>query len=265
MIALNEILKNKELFENKYKLMGKKVDLDKIIKLEQSFIAKDKLANELRSMCNKRCSEIADAVNLNKDIAQEIKEINKLDRKINSLCKASKKAMAKINARLTKLPNLPQEDNLLSLSIKTHSNPQTKTMFLKDLTNNDCFSISNLSEKKYFRSLQKIVFKKEDLPRLIKLKSNSKHNFLWLCTQNSTEIFDNLQNLLVEIAQFLFKKSIKFLKKDCSKELFAWLSDGTRVSVEFLGEYVSRDYSIKFYDKQLDMTKFVQMIRITIF
>ena len=49
MIALNEIISNKELFEIKYKLMGKNFNLDKIINLEKNFIFLDKKANESTS------------------------------------------------------------------------------------------------------------------------------------------------------------------------------------------------------------------------
>ena len=37
MIALNEIMSNKEKFEHKYRLMGKNICLDKIIKLEENY------------------------------------------------------------------------------------------------------------------------------------------------------------------------------------------------------------------------------------
>ena len=72
MIALNEILNNKKLYEEKYKLIGKRYNLDKIIASEEKFIILDRQNNENRAKCNKLCSQVADLVNSNQSTSEII-------------------------------------------------------------------------------------------------------------------------------------------------------------------------------------------------
>lgn len=260
MIALNEIISNKEKFEQKYRLMGKNICLDKIIKLEEVFIKLDKKANELRSNCNKLCSEIAELVNSNKDTKEAILNINKLDREIISLEKKSNKAMNKINKILKKLPNPSLEENVLNIAVKTNGNQTTKDEFIAFLNEISTIKDINYSTIKYLNSFKKAVFKAELLPIFVK----NKNKFLLLCGSNGLEILEKIQQNLSSGAKYLIIKSIKSLKKTSSKELYATLFDGTSVCVEFSGEFVSREKSIKLYDKNLDMTKFVNLIQISI-
>ena len=95
MIALNEIISNKNLFEEKYKLMKKNIKLDKIIQLEENFIILDKKANELRANCNKLCSEIAELVNSNSDTTEALSKINMLEKQISRLEKNHQKQWQK--------------------------------------------------------------------------------------------------------------------------------------------------------------------------
>ena len=263
MIALNEIISNKTLFEEKYKLMGKNICLDKIIQLEEDFIVLDKKANELRSTCNKLCSEIAELVNSHLDTTEAIAKINMIDKQISILENKSSKAMNKINKRLKNLPNLPLEDNVLNIPIKTKNTASTKENFVSELEKLAEINTVSMNEKQYIKSLKKVVFKAEDLPKLIKLNSHKDKYFL-LCGTNALEFFEKLEKLLSIHSKYLVLKSIKFIKKPNSKELFATLSDKTNISVEFSGEFVSRENSIKLYDKNLDMTKFVNFVKITI-
>ena len=264
MIALNEIISNKEKFDKKYKFMGKKVKLDKIISLEEDFIKLDKKANELRSNCNKLCGEIAKLINLKCDTSDAILKINSLDKEIISLEKKSSKAMSKINKKLKKLPNPSLEDNALNIPIKTKNTDFSKKDFLEFLNQISDIQNTNQSYKKYIASLEKIVFKAENLPQIIKLKGSKKQKFIILCGLDALEILNNIQNILTDNAKYLINKSSKQLKKESSKELYSTLSDGTFVTVRFSGEFISREKSIKLYDKNLDMTKFVNIIKLTI-
>ena len=264
MIALNEIISNKEKFDSIYMTMGKNIKLDKIISLEEEFIKLDKKSSELRSECNKLCSEIAELVNSNSDTNNAISKINSLDKDIIKLEKKSEQAMKKINKKLSKLPNVPLEDNKLNVAVKTKNTNFSKDDFIKLI--NEIAEIETVSQnyKSFINSLKKVVFKAENLPKSIKLKGSRKQKFVLLCGTNAIEILNNLQKTLSENAKYLTIKSIKSLKKESSKELYATLSDGSFVSVRFSGEFVSRENSIKLYDKKLDMTKFVNLIKITI-
>lgn len=263
MIALNEILTKKEYFEQKYKLMKKKVYLEKIIKLEEKFIVLDKKANNLRSECNKLCGEFSKIIEKGENSSAEILKINKLDKEINQISNRSQKSMKKINTLLQKLPNPASDDNILSIAIKTKQKDFSKNDFIGALSKISNIENIDLSEKKYYSSLKKIVLKAENLPKLTRLaKSN---DIILMCEpKNINEYYKKVQDLLTQNAKYLVLKSIQRLAKNSSKTLVSTLYDGTFLTIDLLGEYVSRENSIKFYDKNLDMTQFVNMIKISI-
>ncbi len=263
MIALNEILSDKEYFEQKYKLMGKKINLDKIIKLEEKFIVLDKKANELRSNCNKLCGELSKNIETTTNKAEFVSEINKLDKETEKISSKSQKSMRKINKLLKKLPNPALEDNILNISIKTKASNLTKQDFIKMISDFAKPEKINSNDKNYFESLKKVVFKAENLPKLASL--NESNEFVLLGDSKTIKDFlEKIQFYLSQSAKYLVVKSIKQLNKQSAKTLLATLSDGTFLNIDLLGEYVSREKSIKFYDKSLDMTQFVNMLKISI-
>ena len=266
MIALNEILNNKKLYEEKYKLIGKRYNLDKIIASEEKFIILDRQNNENRAKCNKLCSQVADLVNSNQSTSEIIFEINKLDKKIMKGEKQSARAMQKINRNLKKLHNLPLEQNTLNEHIKTTVDANFSTNdFLAELAK--ISEINNFSDSpsRFLNSQKNVVFKAESLPIITKCRTlKSKQTMVIFCDKNAIQLFDNFVEMLSKKCKFLIIKSIKLLKKDSAKEVLCMLENGTNIDIEFLGEYVSREKMIKYYDKSLDMTKFVSMIRIIV-
>ena len=172
MIALNEIIQNRELFEEKYKLMGKKASLDKIIKLEQKFIVLDRKANELRSNCNKLCGEFAEVIKANKNSSLELIKINKLNKESEYFSKKSLQSMKKINSLLKKLPNPALDNNTLNISIKTKLTNFSKSDFISKIEEFSTIETNNISEKPFYNSLKKVVLKAENLPKITKLKAN---------------------------------------------------------------------------------------------
>lgn len=263
MIALNEIISNKEKFEQTYKKMGKNIKLDKIISLEEEFIKLDKKSNELRSKCNKLCSEIAELVDSGTSTANAISKINEIDKNIIKLEKKSSTAMKKINKKLKKLPNLPLDENILNIAVKTKTTKFSKNDFICFLEQFSKIEKVNQNYKNYLNSLKKIVFKAETLPKIIEI-NGSKQQIIILCGTNAIEILKKIENILTENAKYLTIKSIKSLNKESSKEFCATLSDNTFICVKFSGEFVSREKMIKLYDKNLDMTKFINTIKLSI-
>lgn len=263
MIALNEILSKKDKFEQKYKLMKKNIKLDNIIKLEEKFIVLDKKANEIRSKCNKLCGEFSKLIESDENTSEAILEINKLDKYANDLLSKSQKSMKKINSKLKKLPNPALDDNVLNISLKTKPAEYLKTDFISELEKFSAADEIDMSEKNYYSSLKKVVLKAENLPKIIKLSKQNK--YILMCKPNDLKTnIEKIQDILTLNAKYLVVKSIQHLVNDSSKTLISTLSDGTNLTIDILGEYVSREYSIKFYDKNLDMTQFVNMIRIII-
>ena len=266
MIALNEILNNKKLYEEKYKLMGKRYNLNKIIASEEKFIVLDRQNNENRAKCNRLCSQVADLVNNNQSTSELIFEINKLDKKIMKGEKQSARAMQKINRNLKKLHNLPLEQNTLNEHIKTTVDANFSTNdFFAELAKISEINNFSASLSRFLNSQKNVVFKAENLPIITKCRAiKSKQTMVIFCDKNAIQLFDNLVEMLSKKCKFLIIKSIKSLKKDSEKEVLCTLENGTNIDIEFLGEYVSREKMIKYYDKSLDMTKFVSMIRITV-
>lgn len=264
MIALNEIIDNKQWFYEKYELAGKRVNLEKIVFLEQKLLRLNKSISELRANCNKLCSQVADEINLGNDSSNLIKHINALDLKISSLEKKSERILKKINRQLSKLPNLPIDENTLNIAIPTHQNPSyTKNDFIRDISKICKIQKSNSNFKKCIKSMQNVVIKNENLPQIFQL--NKKQNeILILSNSQSLDIYNSVVELLKQNSKFLFNKSIKYLNYQSSKEFVAIFCDNFKVEASFLGEYVSRNIGLKFYDKKLDMTKFVNMIRIKV-
>ena len=176
MIALNELIKNKEEFAKRYELMGKKYNLDKIVDLEQKFIVIDQKKNTARATSNKLCSQVADLINNNKSTIELIQQINQLDKQILHDEHKSSKAMAKINKHLSKLPNLPIDDNILNISYKTSANPDfTFNQFMQELSKiAKPISIKN-SPERYLKSIRNRVIKHENLPQCMLFQSKKYH------------------------------------------------------------------------------------------
>lgn len=263
MIALNEIIKNKDWFEKKFALMGKSFNLDKIIHLENKFIDIDAKANKLRSECNKLCAQVADIINSENNANDLIKKINSLDKTILQLEKKSSRAMTKINRLLSKLPNPAIGTNTLNLVIPSKENKDfTHISFLKELENIVNLSQINIPMKKYINLQKNAVLKENNLPfGLIKHTKNSFEIMLFL--DGSAEyVQSQIESIFKSNAKYFIDKSVESLNKKANREFLAILSNNSRITIEILGEYVSREIGLKFYSTQTDMTKFVKMIRI---
>lgn len=262
MIALNEILKNKNRYLNTYQSMGKNIKLDKIVNLEEKFIIIDDRKNTNRAKCNKLCSQVADIINNGDTPKNLINQINQLDRQISRDELKSKRAMKKINKLLAKLPNIPCSNNLFHLVLKSKND---KVFKFNDFKN----EISKITKPNYesqikLKQFKNRVLKLENLPQQLHFEKRNSLDIIFLLDTNANIIFDNLTSLLVNNASFVIEKSINKLNKASAKEIIATLSDNAKVSMQFIGEYLSRDLSLKYYDKSLDMTRFINIIKINI-
>lgn len=263
MIALNEILKNKDKYIERYKLMDKNVNLDKIISLEQKFIIIDDRKNQNRAKCNKLCSQVAEIINNDNTPQDLIKQINKLDKYIRQDEIKSKRAMAKINRHLSKLPNIALDKNTLNLVLKSQNNKEFNISNLIGQIPNISIE-QNINIHRYLKTLKNRVLKLEELPQSTQFDNKKGIEILMLLDINARHVFENLNSILVCNAQHVIDTSIKQLDKNTSKQIIALLNDNTRVELQYVGEYISRSLNIKYYDKTLDMTRFVNIIKIKI-
>ena len=266
MIALNEILKNKNDFIQRYKIMGKAYNIDKIVNLEEKFIEIDSRKNANRAKCNKLCSQVADVINNGQNVDSLINEINNLDKSVIKDEIKSQKAMSKINKLLKKLPNPAIDDNILNLSLKTTPNQNFgKKDFIQELNNiAKPSTLNKITTKKFLSRVKNRVLKIENLPLIFAYEKKSNAEFILLLDDSAKTQYDKLISILANNAQYVFNKTIKVLNKSSSKEAKVILCDGTLINIQFTGEYISREIGLKLYDKNIDMTKFINIIRIQV-
>lgn len=262
MIALNEIVKNKEYFINKYKQMGKSANLDSIVFLEEKYSKLQLEAKNNRSNCNKLCSQVAEQINDKKDVSVLISQINTLDNFINKQTKILDKMYAKINKKLRKLHNPARCENLLNLHIKTKAKDYSVLNFINEINKISTINIINDSIKKYLKTREDYVFTADNLPMIIKYKNKIT---ILATKEDCIQIYDNLVKQLKDNSKVLIQKSIRQLKKQSTDEYRATLSDNSVIDLRLVEEFYSREYSLKYTDKKSDMSKFLNQIDINIY
>ena len=262
MIALNELIKNSEEFNKKYKLMGKRINLDSILLLEKKFSKLQLKLNTDRSTCNKLCSSVAEMINNNKDTSEIINEINTLDKHINRDTTKLNKMYKKINTKLSKLPNLAKNDNVLNIHIKTKAQDFTINDFVSEIS--QIAKIQNLSEttKQYLKDKESQIFEMANLPIIIQYKNKIS---ILLTKKEVFNAYDKLVKALKDNSRILIQKSIKSMKKESSEEYRAVLSDKSIIDLKLIEEFNTREFGLKYHDNETDMSKFLNQIDINIY
>lgn len=262
MIALNEIVKNKENFEKKYQQMGKRVNLNSIVFLEEKYSKLQLEAKENRTNCNKLCSTVADEINQGKDVGELIAKINSLDKLICKQTKTLEKMYAKINKKLRKLHNPAKGENLLNLHIKTKAKEYSIVDFVEAIGKISVVNITDKSIKNYLKTREDYIFSVDNLPIVLKYKN--KYTIL-ASKDDCIKIYDTLVKQLKDNSKVLIQKSIRQLKKPSTEEYRATLSDNSVVDLKLVEEFYSREYSLKYTDPKSDMSKFLNQIDINIY
>jgi len=259
MIALNEIIKNREIFEYKYKLKGQKVALDKLFHFAADMKKLQLKTEALRADCNKLCGMLAIEKNKKANILPLLKDIKALDKQINQNNKRLESINKKINIILKKLDNLPLDENQENILIKTGGTRCLKNEF-------DEFVNQILPTKKTNLNI---------LNQLISLKNinssaefeiyHCKDGYLILTTQENAHLTkETILNFLKLKSKSITKASIKDLSKQSAQTYIVQLNNQDTLYIEFIGEYLTREYKIKYHDKSSDMTKFINQINIYI-
>ena len=258
MIALNEIIKNREVYERKYRIKGCKVDFEKIFSLTN--IMKDlQLATEaLRADCNKLCGSVADYRNQNKDVKIVVREIKKIDKTIDFNTKKLFKINKNINLLLKSLDNLPVHENM---------NDEV-------LCSNDNQELTQKTIEAFVESLEKVEIVDYDIDKQMQYMQNmilDNPNQIYKCKNGylfvtSHDRFDLLQKSLIEFfkdnASKLIRKGVADLSKQSSDSYVAEFSTNSTLLIEIIDEFLSREYKIKYHDDKIDMTKFVKQINL---
>lgn len=261
MIALNEIIKNKELFEKKYALRGKHYDLDKVVSLEKNSRTLQQSTEKMRADCNKLCEKIAMLYNNNEfdDMNLVLEQIRKLDKTISKNTKIYNKRLNKINKIISKFDNIPDFDNQDNIEIVASGGGLDILKLEKFLEQYQNLSYENLSAEKYTKSLENVIA--DNLPVIKKCKNGY---VLFFDYANFESFQAELLKFLKENAQKIVKPACKNLQKQAAAEYLVSLSDKKLLDVVVIREFLARQYKIKYHDKQSDMTKFVSQINIYI-
>jgi len=257
MIALNELIKNRELFERRYLLKGKKVSLNKIFLLEQKRKKLQLETESMRATCNKFCGQIAEKRSSSEDISTLISEIEDIDKNITKNSKILLGQTLKLDKMLQKLHNLPDDENQSNLQLETLGKSSS-------LQNLETFLNKIAQILPYDESINKLLKKKQnylfsELPTIAKCSDG----FMILLKKDQfeeikTKILDYFKNN----AQHIIKFSIKKLPKHCTDAYLVHLDKALSLDIEIVKEFESRKYKIKYRDVQADMTKFVCQINI---
>lgn len=260
MIALNELLDNFDKYQTAYLLIGEKANLKTFVRLENKLKNAGLKFENTRALCNKKCGELIKLQANNQDTKAELKEILLLDKKALNYQKKFNKINSKINAKLKRLKNLPDNDNLMNLQVETLNITSTLydlNQFLK--ANFKCNTVSNLTTENFIKGESEKLIEENNLPCV----NFCKNGIVLLCTcENTQTILNNLLEYFKSHSISLIEHSIKYLKKSSAQEFLIHLNKNLYVELELKKEYFSRDYKIKYRDSKTDMTKFVNQINI---
>ena len=259
MIALNELLKNIDSYNSAYELMGLKTNLNNFVVLENKLKNVQLQFEHTRALCNKKCGELIQLKIANNNVDDLLNEITLLDKTANKLQKQLNIITNIINKKLRKLHNLPDNTNTHHLQIetsKTKSNFNNLKSFLEKFCKIDSTVYSN---KKYISKQAEKLFNEEELP----IATYTKKGITLLCTKNDLDnVYDKLLNYFKQNSLSIIERSVAKLKKSSTRELFIHLNHKTYLKLEVKKEFYSREYKIKYRDKECDMTKFVNQINI---
>lgn len=257
MIALNELIKNKELFERRYNIKGLKFNLDIIFNLEEKRKELQLTTEKMRADCNKLCGEVAALKNENKNLLPLLEKITFLDKNIIKNNKLLEKYDNKINKYLLKLHNLPDNENLRHLQLKINKSTSSLAELEEFLTTISDIKLSNQSIDKHLKTMQNMIL--SELPQITKCKIG----YEILTTYDEFEpIKDKIMQYFMTHSEHVIEVSCKKLYKSNTASYLVHLNRHTSVYLEVIREFKTRENKIKYHDKNTDMTKFVNQMNI---
>lgn len=262
MIALNELLENIELFQEKYNQKGVKTNLQKFVILENKRKVLQLKTEKMRSLCNKLCAEVPHFKKSCKNTGELISQIEMLDHEINKNTKTLDRYQLVINSKLKNLHNLPEYDNTMNEQMITSKNSIPKNEFLNFI--NKTYKPSQFNKKILYllKSQKDIIYNESDLP----VTFECKNGYTFLGTAKQTEhIKQDLLKYFHENALSIVKVSVKKLNKDNSSSFFIHLNNKDWLYLENIKEFYSREFKIKYHDTSIDATKFLNQLNILFF
>lgn len=259
MIALNELLENFDSYQNAYREMGLKINLNTFLMLEKKRKEVQLQFEKCRADCNKLCKTVADKRKQNLSTDELINQIKQLDSLTKKLEKKLEKQGRIIDAKLKKLRNIPDTLNKKHLQIKTTKTESSIDELLSFLKNICKSQYNNSTIQEYLNLQENKLFKEDELPNA----TICNNGVLILTTAREFDEFaEKLLSYLKENSRSLVKLSVYKMKKSSSSEYFVHLKRKTYLKIAFKREFFTRELRIKYRDKTIDMTKFINQINI---
>ncbi len=259
MIALNELIKDIEKYKTAYKLMGLNINLNIFVKLENKLRTAGLEFEHSRALCNKKCGELIKKQANNIDTKQELAEIEKLDKQTLKLQAKFNKINKRVNKKLNKLPNLPDEKNVSHLQIDTSKTNSNIEVFKEFIEKNFKPNLFSQNIKTFVKQENDKLFQENNLPQITYCKNGI---VVFATKENVSELLELFLSYFKENSISIIKYSIKSLNHSSTKEYLIHLNQNVYVKLELKREYFTRKYKIKYHDNKTDMTKFVNQIDI---
>ena len=258
MIALNELLEKLDEFTYKYKQKGVRFNPKFFVSLEEKRKNLQLKTEKMRADCNKLCAEsISKKINNNTQI--DMQTIDKLNLEIEKNNKTLNRYNNQINRKLAKLHNLPDEISNINAQLQTKRKAISKDIVRKFVVTLGVTEKSTLTHNEFYKSMQDRVFDENELPRVYMFKDSA---IIYCTKQTNDNIEEELINFFKENALATIKLRTKQLRKECSSEYFIHLNKSEWMRVRCTREFHTRAHSVKYRDKTVDMTKFVNQINV---
>lgn len=259
MIALNELLSNLELYESMYKQKGIYFNPSFIVQKSEQLKKTQLEIEQQRSACNKLCQNTIQNKIKNKEAKSELKAILKLNKKIARGQRLLQIQTKQINNELKLLHNLPEDICLLNTQINT-----TQKTFSSDISKKFIFSLGkvsniNKSQTRFYKKMKNRIILQNELPLIFQLK---KSIVIFVEKGEQKQMLEKIVTFFTENALSVIKLAVTELSKESAVEYFVHLSKNEHLKIKLLNEFKSREFNIKYRDKNVDATKFINQINI---
>ena len=259
MIDLNHLLKNIDLYKERYAHKEIKVNLDIFVTLEEQRKELQIKTENMRALCNKLCGEVPAFREKGKNTDELISQIEMLDEQIKANNKVLNSYNKKINKNLAKLHNLPEFLNSYHEQLPTTFTNITLTDLKKMI--NSKYNAESFNGKiiNYFKQKRDMLFQESKMPCVV----NCKDGYLFLCDEpEANKIKKFFLDYFEKNALSLIRVSCRKLNKENESSYYVHLNRRESFYFEINKEFYTRQFNIKYKNSKIDMTKFACQINV---
>lgn len=273
MIALNELLDNVNHYQDMYNKIRYKTNLNYFIEKETERKKLQLEFEHLRANCNKQCNILAKMKKNGEDFSDIFNEILTNEKILDDMQIRLDKYNNQINKELKKLPNVPDvfldkkiyivKNSTGDLSISTFNEYIDRLNQYLSINFDSKFNFvaknTFKNEVSYLGSIKNQIYEESNAFQEILLSNNS----VFLAPEFAiNNLLSAIINFTSNISQNLYKVKTTSTSKSSSAEFIAKINDNLRIKISLKREYLTRLYNLKYKNKSIDMTKFLNQINI---